>query len=1313
MIVAANPILIVDDNPVNLKLARISLESEGYDVRTATDGEEAMVILREFRPRLILMDIQLPGVDGLELTRRLKADPATSDIIVVAVTAYAMKGDREKALSAGCDGYITKPIDPIQLPVQIGDYLGRLGDAPVADVAGANPSPIASVPASTASPHKVAGTILVVEDNPTTRKMFRVALASAGYEVLEAGDAGTALEMAARRPPDLIIQDLVLPDMDGLELVRRLRKQLGDTTVPIFCASGFLSKLDEARSMKGGFSWVLVKPVDPILLVDLVKAHLVATPMALGSEQRILVVDDDPLQLKLAQAWLTSSGFDVLTAADGASALELARHEPPHAVLSDVLMPGMDGFALCLALRRDAETQSIPVVLASSSYMEEADRVLAAHVGASALVSKTEGLEAMTRAVAAALQAPPPPAPSDSIGALRDEHTKRALWQLERQVQQNAHLAQRSTLQAAQLAVLAGVAEALARNRVLNGVLGDVLASCLDMAGISKGVLYITETDGRLTLKHQIGFSEAELPRLLRVFDCEDVIRDIARRGRVVPIPSPLVPADLAQRLIIEAGTTSLLLVPVTWGDTIYGATVLGGRTADMTGEDALAFARVLGAQMGQAMGLAHAFASLAASEKRYRMLTENANDAICILTPDGVIREANRRLVEILGHPADRLVGCQLKDFVTPGGMVGDAHGRTPPDELRKADGGVVLVEFSHTSVEVEGERLVLAIGRDVTERKRYEDQLKHQANHDELTGLPNRNLLADRLEQAIAHAAQDGSEVAVLVVDVDNFRVVQDSLGHLAGDQLVLQVAARLLGCVRAVDTVASVGRDFVLVLPDFGADAVVHLLQQRVDSEMARPILLEAKELVVSCSIGISLYPRDGSDGGTLLRNANAAMHETQAGGGNGFRFFTAEMNRRVQERLTLEGELRKALASGELVLHYQPQVDLFSGRIIGAEALVRWRHPQRGTVPPSEFVPIAEETGLIVPMGEWILTEACRQQQAWLAAGLPAGRIGVNLSARQLTDTDLLGLTRRVLDKTGLAPFALEFEVTESMAMRDVDQAVRILGGLNDIGVRASLDDFGTGHSSLRYLKLFSVNALKIDRLFIREVAANPDNAVIVSTIIAMAHNLGLRVIAEGVETEAELAYLHRHHCDEIQGYHFSPPLPADEYEALLREQRTLTVGSSGDASAQRTLLVVDDEPNMLSALSRLLRGDGYRILTAGSAREGLDLLALNAVQVIVSDQRMPGMSGTEFFFRVKQLHPDTVRIVLSGYTELGSVTDAINQGAIYKFLTKPWDDDALRETIKQAFRLHEQGKRSRGTIERLPGPAGQGSADEHV
>jgi PAS domain S-box-containing protein len=739
MTMASVPILIVDDNPANLKVARFALESEGYHVRTAADSEETLKILQEFRPQLILMDIQLPGMDGLELTRRLKADPLMRQIVIVAVTAYAMKGDRERALGAGCDGYIAKPVDPIQLPFQIAEYLGHPTVPQVVATMEALPA-TAEVPhasTNTSASGSFTTVVLVVEDNPSTRKMFRVTLESAGYAVVEAPDCRTALDIVERCRPDLIVQDLILPDMDGLELARGLREKLGDAPVPIICVSGFLSRLDEARALKGGFAQVLVKPVDPFQLLDIVKLHLAVpstTEEPLGEGRLLLVVDDDPLQLKLAQIWFSGLGFNVLVAGDGAAALDLARREHPVAIVSDVLMPGMDGFALCIAVRRDAELARVPVVLISSAYVEDADRNLAMRVGASALLSKMESLEPVGRAIVAALNEPPPTPPTEPVELLEREHSRRSLYQLERQVQQNTRLLQRSTLQEAQLAVLAGVAEALARNRVVNGVLGDVLAACLDMAGISKGVLYLNE-GGRLGLKHQIGFSEAEISKLRNVFGCEEALATFAARGNVVLVPSPAVPADLAQKLIVDIGVTSLLLVPVSWAATTFGLMVLGARTADITGEDALAFARVLGAQMGQAIGLTHAFMSLAVSEQRYRTLTENANDAISVLTPEGIICEANHRLTEILGYQPEQLVGRHLVDFVVPGReqkelegfsqLLTADSGRTPALEIRKADGDVALMEFSTSAVQVNGQQLILAIGRDVTDQVRSQTQL------------------------------------------------------------------------------------------------------------------------------------------------------------------------------------------------------------------------------------------------------------------------------------------------------------------------------------------------------------------------------------------------------------------------------------------------------------------------------------------------------------------------------------------------------------------------------------------------------------
>lgn len=728
------PILIVDDNEQNLKLARIALECEGFVVRTAADGESAIELVRTLHPRLILMDIQLPGLDGLEVTRRLKADAATRSIIIIAVTAYAMKGDREKALEAGCDGYITKPLDPILLPGQVGDYLGSMPTRR-AEVESTQP---VSVPDAAENPVDERPPILVIEDNPTTRKMFRISLESAGYRVVEVHDARAALAFVERCVPALIIQDLNLPDMDGLDLARSLRLLLGDDAVPIVCVSGFLSRIDEARALKGGFVQVLVKPVDPQQLLDIARLHLTTFPSAdarLGHGEPVLVVDDDPLQRKLSQIWLAAAGFDVSVASDGSAALALARSAPPRVVVADVLMPGMDGFALCYALRTDAQLAHVPVLLSSAAYVEPADRELATRVGASAMIAKVDGLEAVMSAVAAAIITPPPPGPAEATGLIEAEHGRRGLWQLERQVLQNARLLQRNAQLEAQLAVLAGVSESLAKRQLDTSVLGDALASCLDMAGISKGALYLSEPDGRLALHHQIGFSPRETAQLRVAFGRQALFAELALRGNVVLIPSEEVLDAVAEQLLIEAGTTSMLIVPVTWSAARYGMILLGARIEDISGEDALAFARVLGAQMGQAIGLSRSFANLAASEQRYRTLTENANDAIVLVSLDGVVRESNPRCSEILGYSTEELVGRHVWDLAAPDreeeiielfkGQVLAGAGRSRPVELRRKDGGSAIVEFSSAPVNIGGEALLLSIGRDVTERIQAQAQL------------------------------------------------------------------------------------------------------------------------------------------------------------------------------------------------------------------------------------------------------------------------------------------------------------------------------------------------------------------------------------------------------------------------------------------------------------------------------------------------------------------------------------------------------------------------------------------------------------
>jgi PAS domain S-box-containing protein len=770
---ARHPILIIDDNPANLKVARFALEGEGHQVWTASDAEEALVLLREIRPWLILMDIQLPGMDGLALTRQLKADPATREIVIVAVTAYAMKGDREKALRAGCDGYITKPVDPILLPRQVADQLARSGRVPVdaATVAAPVPAPrhddtngasAGGLSSATEVSKGSKQTILLIEDNPATRRMYRLALETAGYDVIEARDGGMALDALHRRRPALIIQDLILPDMDGLELARRIRAELGAAPIPILCVSGFLSRLEEARAVKGGFAQVLVKPVDPFYLLDTVKIHL-TSPSAfvepVGEGRLLVVVDDDPLERKLAQVWFSSAGFNVLVAGDGDEALALARREHPAAIISDVLMPKMDGFTLCLTVRRDPELVGIPVILTSSAYTEKADHELARRVGASALMPKAGGLEGVIRALTAALDAPPQTAPNEPVEVIEHELDRRAHSQLERQVLENTSLLRRSMLQQAQLAVLAGIADALAKNGLVCGVLDDVLASCLDMAGVSKGALYLMKDEGTLELQHQIGFSEAESLRLRAKFGHPDLFAGIANSGRVVAVPSAAISSDMAQRLIIGAGVTSLLLVPVTAGVRTYGAMLLGARNADVADEDALAFARVLGAQMGQAVGLAEAFAvekqrtlalereveehqrtaaALRHERDRTRRYLDTAGVILLALDMDAQISLVNRYACSLLGWTEDELLGRNWIETCLPA-RIRDAI-TTKFHDLISGDLSVVeyliltrsgeerLIEWHNTVLRDEAGHVIgtFSSGADITKRNQAIEALR-----------------------------------------------------------------------------------------------------------------------------------------------------------------------------------------------------------------------------------------------------------------------------------------------------------------------------------------------------------------------------------------------------------------------------------------------------------------------------------------------------------------------------------------------------------------------------------------------------------
>jgi diguanylate cyclase (GGDEF)-like protein/PAS domain S-box-containing protein len=537
-----------------------------------------------------------------------------------------------------------------------------------------------------------------------------------------------------------------------------------------------------------------------------------------------------------------------------------------------------------------------------------------------------------------------------------------------------------------------------------------------------------------------------------------------------------------------------------------------------------------------------------------------------------------NEPAEQLFGYRRDELVGQTVERLVPSSrravhlrhrdeyarGPRRRAMGSGPTLSALRKDGSEFPAEISLSPLESQRGLVVMLAIRDVSARKRAEAERNHLlreralyaeisrlARQDALTGLPNRMLLSDHLATAIASSRRHGSKLGVVFLDLDRFKHVNDSLGHGAGDGLLQSVAGRLKASVRRTDTVSRQGGDeFVILLSDVRQHEDLEHTALKIMAAISAPHRVAGHELHVTASLGIAVYPDDGGDAETLVKHADTAMYHAKDHGRDNYQFFTPEMNAHVVERRTIEGSLRQALNRREFLLHYQPKIDLATGAMSGAEALIRWRHPERGLVSPQAFVPIAEESGLIVPIGKWVLREACRQARAWQDAGLRPVPVAVNISAIEFRSKGFVDGVRRILEETRLDPRMLEMELTESVLMHSVASTAEVLRELKAMGVRLAVDDFGTGYSSLSYLMQFPIDALKVDRSFVREIAAESDTSPIITAVIAMGRSLNQRVIAEGVETEGQLAFLQSQHCEEGQGFHFSRPLPAEQFAGLL-------------------------------------------------------------------------------------------------------------------------------------------------------------------
>ena len=572
---------------------------------------------------------------------------------------------------------------------------------------------------------------------------------------------------------------------------------------------------------------------------------------------------------------------------------------------------------------------------------------------------------------------------------------------------------------------------------------------------------------------------------------------------------------------------------------------------------------------------------ALRLAEEKYRAIFEDSVVGIFQTAPDGRPLSVNRAFAEMHGYDSPEQLLAEVSNvalqiFVDPKRM--DELGHVLDDvgavrdaevEVRRRDGTRRFVRANVRAERDDGGNIVIREGtvEDITDRKVAEERVQFLAYYDALTGLPNRTLLQDRLAKALAAARRQKNKLALLYLDLDRFKDINDSLGHSGGDLFLQEVAERLKTWGREQDAVARLGGDeFLIMLTDVKDIPDAAVAAERLMDAMTAEFVVQSHPLNIGCSIGISIFPEHGADAETLIKNADAAMYSAKANGRNNFRFFTEEMNAQVVERLTLEKSLRLALDKKELFLMYQPQMDMATGKVVGLEALLRWQHPKFGLVPPDRFIRLAENSGLILPIGEWVLRTACSQARTWQEEGFPKVTVAVNVSAIQFRQEGFCRLIRKVLDETGLAPQYLELELTESLLLANADLMLAVVQKLKAMGLTLAIDDFGIGYSSFGYLRQFQVSKLKIDRSFIRDVAVNPDDAAITAAIISMAKSLKLRVIAEGVETEEQMSFLRAHHCDEIQGYYFSKPLTADKIADKLRGHPKPGVGLEASVSA---------------------------------------------------------------------------------------------------------------------------------------------------
>ncbi|MFS2025087.1 EAL domain-containing protein [Massilia sp. CT11-137] len=1015
-------------------------------------------------------------------------------------------------------------------------------------------------------------------------------------------------------------------------------------------------------------------------------------------EIEILVVEDSATQARQLAQLLETVGYRVRIASDGRAGLEAARQRPPTLIVTDINMPRMDGFEMCKAIKQDPHVRDVPVILLTS-LSSLYDVIKGLDCGADNFIRKpfeADYLLGRIRFILAnrALRSNERVQLGMKINLGGQTHfitaERQQIFDLLISTYEEAiHMTEQLRAQQERIAHSYQSLEGLYRvAEAINPVLSEqdvaerALDRVLDLPGVTGATIRLHDHDGRPTFA---------------------VARD--GTGAVMEPCTCVMPAGAQPAAVMRSTCRGFpsLRVPLSTGTRSRGMMCLTVGDGPLA-EDDRQVLETVGSQIAVAVERAHLYGNMerlvdertAALESERALLAAVVNLSgalVCVVDGDGSIRLFNPACEQTSGWRAEEVLGRPFRDLFrradnAPVEFNASPAGTMPVQQSGEwvaRDGSVRSVIWSSTMLpRADGSvQYVVTAGMDVTELRRAEESLRYLSNFDRETGLPNDVLLRDRVRQMQARVIDGKPLLGYMLLRLTRLQVIRASVGVEAEQALLRQAAGRLGELQDADLTVARTGERTFTLAALRANEAEMATLARLVLERMDEAFVHDGEDVHLDPCIGIALFPNDADDYDGLTQDAEAALQRALASKDERYAFYRPELNDGVYERYRFENALRRALERDELIVYYQPQASLATGQLIGFEALLRWQHPELGLIPPGRFIGLAEETGMVLPIGERVLRLACEQSMAWQREGLRAVPVSVNLSARQFSER-IVETVAKTLAATGLEPKLLELELTESASMEDPQKTVDILCKLKEMGVRLAIDDFGTGYSNLNYLKRFPVDRLKLDQSFVRDLTSDPDDLAIARAVIAMGHGLRLDVIAEGVETEGQLALLAQHGCDEVQGYLFGRPAAPEDCGRMLREEKSLALDKLQPQPYHRTLLYVDDEVNLLTAIRRAMRQSGYRVLVASNAREAFEILATNEVGVIVCDQRMRGMSGTEFLARVKQMYPLAVRMVLSGYTDLQSVTEAVNRGAIFKFLTKPWIDTELDEAVREAF-----------------------------